>query len=951
MRGAARKEMGRCWATIWWPCLWFIAFILATKNRQATSLFLNDDVLGLIVFKADIYDPTSALTSWNENDDSPCNWTGVTCEPINGRVIEVSLDDLSLSGKIGRGLAKLEFLRVLSLARNNFSGSIDVDIAELKQLKTLNLASNALSGRIPYAFGLNVSLNLLSGPIPDEGGLYFGLRTLDISNNIFSGSISPAFASFRKLVDLRMQNNRLSGVIPEELGSCTNLATLDLSGNSLSGGIPVALQNLQSLLVLNLQDNFFMGPIPLWIGSHATLEILNLSRNLLTGPLLLPISGHRALRVLDVSNNRLAGQIPGNFSDFIHLSSFDISGNKFSGDIPEELLTLDLQYLRLSMNQLTGTISTAFSNNCTSIEALDLSQNQLRGAMPARISSCVHLEYVNMSFNFLSGNIPSGLDQLPSIRVFDLSHNQLSGSLPADIGNAFNLSVLWLARNSLSGQIPLELGRCSSLTDLRLCHNHLIGGIPSELGKLRDLQYLDLSFNNLSGAIPLELGELRNLAMVNVSYNWLAGPVPSGGIFNRLNATSFLGNADLCGADVNVTCPNVLPKPIVLNPNSTDSIPSGVNSFVKSTTGHIVLSPSAIIAISAAAAIALGVVIVTLLNIRAQTRSEVDPHMLDSFSHSLSTDLPIGKLVMFTNNSDPRSEEWVTSAHALLNKESELGRGGFGTVYKAVLADGRTVAIKKLMVSCLVKSQEDFEKEVQLLGNIRHQNLVGLQGYYWTSQLQLLIYDFIPKGNLYSRLHEKSQENIPLCWENRFKIALGTARGLAHLHHACHPQVIHYNMKSSNVLLDESYIPKIADYGLAKLLPILDRYILSSKFQSALGYMAPEFACQSLRINEKCDVYGFGVILLELVTGRRPVEYMEDDVVILCDYVRSLMDEGTVMGYVDSTLLDYSEDEVLPVIKLGLICTSQVPSNRPSMAEVVQILELIKVPTNSRNLP
>lgn len=254
----------------------------------------------------------------------------------------------------------------------------------------------------------------------------------------------------------------------------------------------------------------------------------------------------------------------------------------------------------------------------------------------------------------------------------------------------------------------------------------------------------------------------------------------------------------------------------------------------------------------------------------------------------------LGKLVMFTPHSDHASEDWVTSAHALLNKDCELGRGGFGTVYKAVLGDGRIVAIKKLMVSSLVKSQEDFEKEVQLLGKIKHPNLVSLQGYYWTPQLQLLIYEYIQSGSLYSRLHEVSQSDAPLNWATRFNIALGTARGLAHLHHSCRPPVIHYNIKSSNVLLDENCNPKIADYGLAKLLPMLDRYILSSKIQSALGYMAPEFACQSLKINERCDVYGFGVLLLELVTGRRPVEYMEDDVVILCDNVRSLLNEGSL---------------------------------------------------------
>jgi serine/threonine protein kinase len=310
--------------------------------------------------------------------------------------------------------------------------------------------------------------------------------------------------------------------------------------------------------------------------------------------------------------------------------------------------------------------------------------------------------------------------------------------------------------------------------------------------------------------------------------------------------------------------------------------------------------------------------------------------------------LSLGKLVMYRQPQKGTHQDWLAgSAHALLNKQDEIGRGGFGTVFRAVLPDGNVVAVKKLLVASLVKVQEDFEREVNTLGKISHKNLVTLQGYYWTPQLQLLVYDYVPNGNLYRRLHERKDGELPLRWDDRFKIALGIALGLSHLHHGCRPQVIHYDLKSSNILLSYNNEVQISDYGLAKLLPVLDSYVMSSKFQSALGYMAPEFACPSLRITEKCDVYGFGVLLLELVTARRPVEYMEDDVVILCDHVRALLEEGRPLSCVDVSMAAYPEEEVLPVIKLGLICTSHVPSNRPSMAEVVQILELIKPSLNA----
>ncbi|PKI40958.1 hypothetical protein CRG98_038486 [Punica granatum] len=288
---------------------------------------------------------------------------------------------------------------------------------------------------------------------------------------------------------------------------------------------------------------------------------------------------------------------------------------------------------------------------------------------------------------------------------------------------------------------------------------------------------------------------------------------------------------------------------------------------------------------------------------------------------------------------------FVAGAHALLNKDSEIGRGGFGVVYRTVLRDGRSVAIKKLTCSGLIKSQEDFEREVKTLGKIRHRNVVSLEGYYYDPSLQLLIYEYVPSGSLHRLIHDASTDNC-LTWRQRFNIILGMAKGLAYLHQM---NVVHYNLKSTNILLDGSGEPRLGDFGLARLLPALDRCVLSSKIQSALGYMAPEFACRTVKITEKCDVYGFGILVLEVVTGRRPVEYMEDDVAVLCDVVRSALDEGRIEECVDERLRNsFPAEEVIPVVKLGLICASQVPSNRPDMSEVVNILELIQCPSEGQ---
>ena len=268
-------------------------------------------------------------------------------------------------------------------------------------------------------------------------------------------------------------------------------------------------------------------------------------------------------------------------------------------------------------------------------------------------------------------------------------------------------------------------------------------------------------------------------------------------------------------------------------------------------------------------------------------------------------------------------------------------------VYRANFEGGISIAVKKLETLGRIRNQDEFEHEIGWLGKFQHPNLVAFQGYYWSSSMQLMLSEFIPNGNLYDNLHRldfpgnsTGVDNSELNWSRRFKIALGTARALVYLHHDCKPPVLHLNIKSSNILLDENYEAKLSDYGMGKLLPLLDNYGLT-KSHNAVGYIAPELG-QSLKLTDKYDVYGFGVILLELVTRRKPVESsVVNKVVVLCEYVRGLIESGTASDCFDRSLRGFAEDELIQVMKLGLICTSETPSRRPSMGEIVQILESI----------
>ncbi|KAL3039678.1 hypothetical protein AAZX31_01G199600 [Glycine max] len=340
------------------------------------------------------------------------------------------------------------------------------------------------------------------------------------------------------------------------------------------------------------------------------------------------------------------------------------------------------------------------------------------------------------------------------------------------------------------------------------------------------------------------------------------------------------------------------------------------------------------------------------MNMRARGRRRKDDDQIMIVEStplgSTESNVIIGKLVLFSKSLPSKYEDWEAGTKALLDKESLIGGGSIGTVYRTDFEGGVSIAVKKLETLGRIRNQEEFEHELGRLGNLQHPHLVAFQGYYWSSSMQLILSEFIPNGNLYDNLHgfgfpgtSTSTGNRELYWSRRFQIAVGTARALAYLHHDCRPPILHLNIKSSNILLDDKYEAKLSDYGLGKLLPILDNYGLT-KFHNSVGYVAPELA-QGLRQSEKCDVYSFGVILLELVTGRKPVESpTTNEVVVLCEYVRGLLETGSASDCFDRNILGFAENELIQVMRLGLICTSEDPLRRPSMAEVVQVLESIR---------
>lgn len=483
--------------------------------------------------------------------------------------------------------------------------------------------------------------------------------------------------------------------------------------------------------------------------------------------------------------------------------------------------------------------------------------------------------------------------------------------------------------NSLGGGIPQNLDNMTYLEILDLHKNQITGSMPLTIGNLSNIQSLDLSENFLSGSIPSTIGNLKNLTHFNVSYNNLSGPIPLIQSIQQFGSSAFFHNPGLCGAPLENSCSGGASTHAARKPK---------------------LSASAIVAIVAAALIVTGVCVITVINMKARGRRREDETVVVESTPLASTESNaiIGKLVLFSKSLPSKYEDWEAGTKALLDKECVIGGGSIGTVYKTTFEGGIFIAVKKLQTLGRIRDQDEFEHEIGRLGSLQHPNLVAIQGYYWSSSMQLILSEFVSKGNLYDNLHGLSYPgtstgsgNPELNWSRRFQIAVGTARALAYLHHDCKPPVLHLNIKSTNILLDENYMAKLSDYGLGKLLPLLDSYGFT-KIHNAVGYIAPELA-QSSRLSDKCDVYSFGVILLELVTGRKPVDSpAANEVVILCEYVRGLIERGTASSSFDRSLHGFAENELIQVMKLGLICTSEMPSRRPSMAEVVQVLESIR---------
>ncbi|KAJ8764142.1 hypothetical protein K2173_005052 [Erythroxylum novogranatense] len=713
---------------------------------------------------------------------------------------------------------------------------------------------------------------------------------------------------------------------------------IQLPWRGLGGRITEKIGQLQALRKLSLHDNAIGGSIPQSLGVLPDLRGVQLFNNRLSGSIPASLGTCPLLQTLDLSNNSLTGPIPDSLANATKLFRLNVSFNSLSGSIPVSLTqSSSLIFLALQYNNLSGPLpdswgATQTKSNTIQFQSVTVDHNFLSGHIPASLGKLGALQEINLSNNQITGVIPVELGGLSRLRTLDISNNALNASLPINLSNLSSLSVLKLENNNLDSQIPEQLGRLHNLSVLILKRNQLTGPIPATLGNISTLTQLDFSQNKLSGEIPDSLSNIQSLISLNVSYNNLSGPVPPP-LSRKFNSSSFIGNLQLCGFSGASSCPSSAPS-------QTVPPPPGKHKRKLSTKDIILIAAGALLIVL----LILCCILLYCLIRKKQTASKPRNGQAaataargEKGAQAAAGDVEAGadnggKLVQFDG-------PMVFTADDLLCATAEImGKSTYGTVYKATLEDGSQVAVKRLREK-ITKSNREFETEVNMLGKIRHPNLLALRAYYLGPKGEkLLVFDYMPKGSLATYLHARGPDTT-IDWPTRMNLAQGMTRGLFYLHN--HENIIHGNLTSSNVLLDEHTNAKIADYGLSRLMTTAaNTNVIATA--GALGYRAPELS-KLKKANTKTDVYSLGVIILELLTGKSPSEATNG--VDLPQWVASIVKEEWTNEVFDVELMKDAPtigDELLNTLKLALHCVDPSPSARPEVQQVLQQLEEIR---------
>lgn len=641
------------------------------------------------------------------------------------------------------------------------------------------------------------------------------------------------------------------------------------------------------------------------------------------------------LSILILTNNSFNGSLPEDLASCNTLSTLRVGQNQLDGVIPDRFGQLtNLVYFEANHNQLRGQIPSNLSA-WKSLTLLNLADNSLNGNIPADLGNVFSIQQLRLSDNNLTGVIPDALSQCQNLSVLDLSGNDLSGGIPDNLCNIIKLTSLRLQGNSLSGTIPVTIGMCQQLLELQFADNNLTGEIPSTIGNLTNLQVsLDLSVNRLTGSIPSSIDNLIKLVSLDVSHNELSGQIP-----NLSNMASLLdwnfSNNQLSGPVPQIGSPKV-------NSSSSNYTSRYANNLglcgpPLSPCDNASGNSKNALSFWHEAGIAVSCAIVALLIF-----SGVAAAVIYRWHLSSAVDPAPPPMVsrVFTNNFE-QVISLDSIKEATCSNTNIISSNHFSTIYKAVMPSGLTLAAKKLHSTekGLVIHQRKLTLELEKLWRLSHENIMQPLGYLLQDDLAVILYDFVPLCSLAQQLHRNSESL--LTWSMRYEIALGAAKGLAFLHHSCHPPMIHMDVSSNNIFLGPHFEVKIGDVEVAKLLDPSKNTGSISAVAGSFGYIAPEYAF-TMRVTLASNVYSFGVVLLELLTGRLPIDEAFGDGVDIVRWVHGASTRGEtpeqILDARISALSFPSRQEMLAVLKVALLCTNASPSRRPRLKKIVEML-------------
>ncbi|XP_054800898.1 LOW QUALITY PROTEIN: leucine-rich repeat receptor protein kinase HPCA1-like [Prosopis cineraria] len=787
----------------------------------------------------------------------------------------------------------------------------------------------------------------------------------NISKHEFGGKLSSDIQFLSELETLDLSNNKgLTGTIPKEIGNMKKLKALILVGCNFFGSIPDSIGSLQQLNFLALNSNQFSGNIPPTIGNLSNINWLDLSDNQLEGPI--PVSEKGVLGL----------------DKLLKAQHFHMGNNRLSGGIPAELFSpnMSLVHVLFDSNQLSGSIPGTLGL-VNSLEAVRFDRNQLSGRVPSNISNLKNLGDLYLSNNRLNGSLPD-LTGMNLLAYVDLSNNSFSSSvIPSWASSLPSLTTLKLENISLQGEIPVSLFNQSSLESVVLRGNHLNGTLDIGNANSNRLKLIDLEHNSItdftqknmnykvsvvlvSNRICLENGASAKIYCQEPQSNSVystppdnCAPLPcssgqisspsckcsypyTGTLYARALSFSdfvFPSSSDRfnrtgVSSIAFVISSQLLKLPKFFLPYFFIGDDYGYFAGDKSKSSHTRVIVGAVVAVVVFLVLAL---IAGIYAIRQKKRAKGAAELNPFVNWELNKNT--GKAPQLKGARWFSLEELKKYSNNF-SEDNTVGSGGYGKVYRAVLPTGEFVAIKRAAKESMQGAVE-FKTEIELLSRVHHKNLVGLVGFCFDKGEQMLVYEYIPNGTLMDSLSGKS--GIRMDWMRRLKVALGAARGLAYLHELANPPIIHRDIKSSNILLDEHLNAKVADFGLSKLLVDSERGHVTTQVKGTMGYLDPEYY-MTQQLTEKSDVYSFGVLMLELVTARRPIEkgkYIVREVQKVMDTSKELFNLHSI---IDPSISKATTPHGLErFVEVAMRCVKEYAAERPSMAEVVKEVENI----------